>query len=141
MSAMARRFSLTLACSAVLTGCVATPTVGVQPVIESQNSSVVPTTILAEKKINKQFGSAQNITQSVRSAPLLRSQDRNSVGAAKLVLPTDTLSLSVDKMPINNFINLALGEVLELNYIVDQSLQNKTDPVTLRVTKPVDARR
>ncbi|MBO0505570.1 secretin [Aeromonas veronii] len=141
MSAMARRFSLTLVCSAVLTGCAATPTVGVQPVIESQNSSVVPTTILAEKKINKQFGSAQNITQSVRSAPLLRSQDRDSVGAAKLVLPTDTLSLSADKMPINNFINLALGEVLELNYIVDQSLQNKTDPVTLRVTKPVDARR
>ncbi|HEA3200192.1 TPA: secretin [Aeromonas veronii] len=141
MSAMARRFSLTLVCSAVLTGCMATPTVGVQPVIESQNGSVVPTTILAEKKINKQLGPAQNITQSVRSAPLLRSQDRNSVGATKLVLPTDTLSLSADKMPINNFINLALGEVLELNYIVDQSLQNKTEPVTLRVTKPVDARR
>ncbi|MEA9436192.1 secretin [Aeromonas caviae] len=141
MSAMARRFSLTLVCSAVLTGCVATPTVGVQPVIESQNGSVVPTTILAEKKINKQLGPAQNITQSVRSAPLLRSQDRDSVSAAKLVLPTDTLSLSADKMPINDFINLALGEVLELNYIVDQSLQSKTEPVTLRVIKPVDARR
>ncbi|WP_323580650.1 type II secretion system protein D [Aeromonas caviae] len=138
---MARRFSLTLVCSAVLTGCVATPTVGVQPVIESQNGSVVPTTILAEKKINKQLGPAQNITQSVRSAPLLRSQDRDSVSAAKLVLPTDTLSLSADKMPINDFINLALGEVLELNYIVDQSLQSKTEPVTLRVIKPVDARR
>lgn len=141
MSAMARRFSLTLVCSAVLTGCAATPIVGVQPVIESQNSSVVPTTVLAEKKINKQINPAQNITQSVRSAPLLRSQDRDSVSAAKLVLPTDTLSLSADKMPINDFINLALGEVLELNYIVDQSLQSKTEPVTLRVIKPVDARR
>ncbi|MFQ2274515.1 secretin [Aeromonas hydrophila] len=138
---MARRFSLTLVCSAVLTGCAATPIVGVQPVIESQNSSVVPTTVLAEKKINKQINPAQNITQSVRSAPLLRSQDRDSVSAAKLVLPTDTLSLSADKMPINDFINLALGEVLELNYIVDQSLQSKTEPVTLRVIKPVDARR
>lgn len=141
MSAMARRFSLTLVCSAVLTGCAATPIVGVQPVIESQNSSVVPTTVLAEKKINKQINPAQNITQSVRSAPLLRSQDRDSVSAAKLVLPTGTLSLSADKMPINDFINLALGEVLELNYIVDQSLQSKTEPVTLRVIKPVDARR
>lgn len=141
MSAMARRFSLTLVCSAVLTGCAATPIVGVQPVIESKNSSVVPTTVLAEKKINKQINPAQNITQSVRSAPLLRSQDRDSVSAAKLVLPTDTLSLSADKMPINDFINLALGEVLELNYIVDQSLQSKTEPVTLRVIKPVDARR
>ncbi|WP_234030786.1 type II secretion system protein D [Aeromonas hydrophila] len=138
---MARRFSLTLVCSAVLTGCAATPIVGVQPVIESQNSSVVPTTVLAEKKINKQINPAQNITQSVRSAPLLRSQDRDSVSAAKLVLPTGTLSLSADKMPINDFINLALGEVLELNYIVDQSLQSKTEPVTLRVIKPVDARR
>lgn len=138
---MARRFSLTLVCSAVLTGCAATPIVGVQPVIESQNSSVVPTTVLAEKKINKQINPAQNITQTVRSAPLLRSQDRDSVSAAKLVLPTDTLSLSADKMPINDFINLALGEVLELNYIVDQSLQSKTEPVTLRVIKPVDARR
>lgn len=141
MSAIARRFSLTLVCSAVLAGCAATPTVGVQPVIESQNGSVVPTTILAEKKINKQLNPTQNITQSVRSAPLLRSQDRDSVGAAKLVLPTELLSLSADKMPINNFINLALGEVLELNYIVDQSLQSKTEPVTLRVAKPVDARR
>ncbi|TNI87488.1 secretin [Aeromonas salmonicida] len=44
-------------------------------------------------------------------------------------------------MPLNNFINLALGEVLDLNYIVDQALQAKTDPVTLRVSKPVSARR
>lgn len=141
MSEMARRFSLTLICSAVLAGCAATPTVEMQPVVESQNRSVVPTTILAEKKIIKQTSPVQNITQSVRSAPLLRSQDRDSVSAAKLVLPTDMLSLSADKMPINDFINLALGEVLELNYIVDQSLQSKTEPVTLRVTKSVDARR
>lgn len=142
MSAMARRFSLTLICSAVLAGCAATPKVELQPVMESQNSGLVSTTILAEKKkTNTYTNSVPQITQSVRSAPLLRSQDRDSVGAAKLVLPKDTLSLSADKMPINNFINLALGEVLELNYIVDQSLQNKTEPVTLRLSKPVDARR
>lgn len=141
MSAIARRFSLTLVCSAVLAGCAANPTVEMQAVVASKNSSIVSNTILAEKKSDKHANSALGITQSVRSAPLLRSQDRDSVGAAKLVLPTDTLSLSADKMPINDFINLALGEVLELNYIVDQSLQSKTEPVTLRVTKPIDARR
>ncbi|MGN4980322.1 secretin [Aeromonas dhakensis] len=141
MSAIARRFSLTLVCSAVLAGCAANPTVEMQAVVASKNSSIVSNTILAEKKSDKHANSALSITQSVRSAPLLRSQDRDSVGAAKLVLPTDMLSLSADKMPINDFVNLALGEVLELNYIVDQSLQSKTEPVTLRVTKPIDARR
>ncbi|WP_324019443.1 type II secretion system protein D [Aeromonas hydrophila] len=138
---MARRFSFTIVCSAVLAGCAANPTVEMQAVVASKNSSIVSNTILAEKKSGKHANSALGITQSVRSAPLLRSQDRDSVGAAKLVLPTDMLSLSADKMPINDFINLALGEVLELNYIVDQSLQSKTEPVTLRVIKPVDARR
>ncbi|WP_265434451.1 secretin [Aeromonas salmonicida] len=142
MSYIARRFSLTLVCSAVLAGCVAPPAAELKPVVPSPHGKDSVTTIWTEKPgaIAPQ-PKPRGITETVRSAPLLRAQDRDSESAAKLTLPIEPLSLSTDQMPLNNFINLALGEVLDLNYIVDQALQAKTDPVTLRVSKPVPARR
>lgn len=142
MSYIARHFSLTLVCSAVLAGCVAPPAAELKPVVPSPHGKDSVTTIWTEKPgaIAPQL-KPRGITETVRSAPLLRAQDRDSESAAKLTLPIEPLSLSTDQMPLNNFINLALGEVLDLNYIVDQALQAKTDPVTLRVSKPVSARR
>ncbi|KLV06036.1 hypothetical protein ABT56_09845 [Photobacterium aquae] len=41
-------------------------------------------------------------------------------------------------MALNKFINLTLGEILGVNYIVDQSLADNTQPVTLHISEPVN---
>ncbi len=59
----------------------------------------------------------------------------------KLKLPLDKIAINVDKMPLNNFIHMALGEILDLSFEVDASLSTRKEPVTLHITKPVQAER
>jgi len=59
----------------------------------------------------------------------------------KLTLPQGTLSLKADGIPLNEFIHMALGDVLKLSFTVDPVVAERTEPVTLHVSQPVDAQR
>lgn len=136
-----RRFALSLISCAVLAGCAATQPQTLPEVVaapQSQNNSV---TLVSEIRPEQQARQTAAITESVRSAPLLRVAGNNQDRSAQLALPAEELTLSADQLPLNTFINLALGEVLGVNYIVDQALAERTQPITLRVNNPVTSRR
>ncbi|OOE73693.1 secretin N-terminal domain-containing protein [Salinivibrio sp. ML290] len=78
---------------------------------------------------------------SIRSAPLLHAGKKSSGIDKALGLPEQPVKLNADALPVNHFINLALGDVLGVNYIVDNDLSEQTSPITLRVNKAVSASR
>lgn len=110
------------------------------PERNQQNSfTLVEQTDNKEQDITKENKTAQ-FSQAVRSAPLLRMSQRETLPPS-LVLPEQPVSINADGLPLNHFIHLVFGEVLGLNYLVDQDLAEKTNPVTLRVNQPVSAER
>ncbi len=48
----------------------------------------------------------------------------------------DKLKIQVEKMPVNEFLNLLFGKVLNADYYLDKSLQGRTETVTLSMTTP-----
>lgn len=51
------------------------------------------------------------------------------------------LILNADGVPLPRFIDMVLGELLELNYEIAPELMSRQDPITLHVSKPVPAKR
>jgi general secretion pathway protein D len=68
---------------------------------------------------------------------------RTSIQSAGLniELPEKELMLNADGLPLPRFIDMALGELLELNYEIAPELASRQDPITLHVSKPVPAQR
>src|SRR5690606_4826272 len=58
-----------------------------------------------------------------------------------LVLPETELMLNADGLPLPRFIDMALGELLGLDYEIAPELSSRQDPITLHVSKPVPAQR
>lgn len=55
--------------------------------------------------------------------------------------PEKELMLNADGLPLPRFIDMALGELLELNYEIAPELAARQDPITMHVSKPVPAKR
>lgn len=83
----------------------------------------------------------QSIGENVDSAPLLRNAARINGDDTTFSLPSEPVSLNADNLALNHFINLALGDVLDLSYVVDQSLKSRDTPITLRIAQPIDSQR
>ncbi|HFQ5067466.1 TPA: secretin [Vibrio vulnificus] len=81
------------------------------------------------------------IDKTIATAPLLQISHRNISMASELNLPKDKLNLNADHLPLIHFINLALGDVLGVNYVIDSELSTNKTPITLRVSTPVDSNR
>ncbi|GEK08876.1 secretin N-terminal domain-containing protein [Pseudoalteromonas peptidolytica] len=54
---------------------------------------------------------------------------------------TDKYQVSVDALPLNDFIHYALGELLDVSYLIEPSVKAKTTPVTLELKTEVGAKR
>ncbi|HAS6308615.1 TPA: secretin [Vibrio vulnificus] len=91
-----------------------------------------------EQTSGKLNGSYVQVESSIRSAPLLHASQKSSASENILGLPKEPVSLNADGLPLNHFINLALGDVLGVNYVVDTDLAKKTTPITMRVNQPVE---
>ncbi|WP_010445209.1 secretin N-terminal domain-containing protein [Vibrio rotiferianus] len=80
--------------------------------------------------------------ETIRTAPLLQaSQGGESAQTDAITLPDTPVSLNADGLELNHFINLALGDVLKVNYVVDSDLAKNKTPITLRINEPVPAER
>src|SRR5690606_22870082 len=78
-------------------------------------------------------------SKELEPVPPVRHKVTDGGAAGGLVLPDKELLLNADNLPFTRFIDLALGESLELNYEIAPELANRTDPITLHVSKPVSA--
>ncbi|WP_234976424.1 secretin N-terminal domain-containing protein [Vibrio quintilis] len=78
--------------------------------------------------------------RDIKKAPVLQIGTQHEQMAG-LKLPEEPVSLNADSLPLQHFINLALGDVLKLSYLIDSDLEKKKTKITLRVNKPVTAKR
>ncbi|CAM3774977.1 Putative type II secretion system protein D precursor [Vibrio aerogenes CECT 7868] len=78
--------------------------------------------------------------REIKKAPILQigTQQEQITG---LKLPEEQVSLNADGLPLQHFINLALGDILKLNYLIDSDLEKKKNKITLRVNEPVTSKR
>ncbi|MDK9775101.1 MULTISPECIES: secretin N-terminal domain-containing protein [unclassified Vibrio] len=136
---------MAVAISSLMAGCAnfapLPPNVYSQPPSVNDQNSV--TVIDADaKKEDQQEGKLNGgyvqVDTSIRSAPLLHASQKSSASENILGLPKEPVSLNADGLPLNHFINLALGDVLGVNYVVDTDLAKKTTPITMRVNQPVE---
>ncbi|MGP7735186.1 secretin N-terminal domain-containing protein [Oceanimonas smirnovii] len=127
----------------VLSGCVTQPDMTVKPVQATKMSDASSQVIVNETEgaLSGQGGRFINPRSNVPAAPLLRQAESGTAERNNIALPEEKVSINADGMPLNYFINLALGDVLGLDYIVDESLANNEQLVTLRVTQPVSSDR
>lgn len=61
-------------------------------------------------------------------------------GLAGLALPESELQLNADALPLPRFIDMALGELLQLNYEISPMVSSRADAVTMHVGTPVPAK-
>jgi general secretion pathway protein D len=52
-----------------------------------------------------------------------------------------SLSISVNEMPIHDFLHYALGDLLKVNYIIDKSVEAKKENITLNIKEKISAKR
>lgn len=71
-----------------------------------------------------------NITSNSENKPQSKWQDFG--------LNSSSYDLNVESLPLNDFIQVALGDVLGLSFIIDPAVQAKQDLVTLRISKPME---
>jgi general secretion pathway protein D len=72
----------------------------------------------------------------------LRSEPMVSATPSKLARfkDDDAISVAVDGMPLRNFLNYALGDLLKVSFIVAEAAGALDQPVTLNTQKPVSSR-
>jgi general secretion pathway protein D len=89
-----------------------------------------------------QAAKASHAPKDIPIVQAIHHQGIKSQSAAKdLALPKKDLMLNADGLPLPRFIDMALGELLEMNYEIAPELANRQDAVTLHVSKPVPAQR
>lgn len=136
-------------CSALMFGCANYQTPPEMRYMQARELSTEQNyTLISGQENNDKTGEAKpgdyvelDATQ-LRTAPLLRAYNNENGGSLNnIALPEESVKLNADSVPLEQFINLALGDVLNVNYIVDSSLAKQKTPVTLRVNTPVDSKR
>ncbi|MEA3522907.1 MAG: hypothetical protein U9R50_08015, partial [Campylobacterota bacterium] len=70
--------------------------------------------------------------QSIKE--VMAKQDKNKKAQAIKIIG-DNAQVSVEAIPINEFIDLIFSEVLKLNYTVTQEIRTLKDPITLNMTQ------
>lgn len=71
--------------------------------------------------------------------PSLKTNESIHLGAIKikkLNMPKGEVKISVENMPLNEFVNFVFGKIFDVNYFVGKNVQKRSDRVTLKMTTP-----
>ena len=71
-------------------------------------------------------------TMPERSLPL-----KERIDPKRLTLSKEPVTISVEKMPLSDFIIYALGETLKVSFVLDQKVMDNKEPITLSMTEPM----
>lgn len=116
-----------LALISLLAACAATPPLQwPEPLVEGK-----PT----ERQPSVSLGGAQAVNTRVHRAPKVPEKPASSVEKAKL--EGGDLALSVEQMPLPDFIQYVLGDLLELNFELTEAVAKRKELVTLRSSQAV----
>jgi len=96
---------------------------------------------MIDEGAKQQQSKALKHIEPLPSLPVLGANYSPKDATAKLVLPKGLLSLNADALPLNSFVHLALGDVLQLNFIMDDAVAKRREPITLHIGKAIPAER
>ncbi len=63
---------------------------------------------------------------------------KEPIDAKKLVQMTKPVLINAESMPLSSFIVYAVGDVLKVTYVLDEPVMNMKNPVTLKMSEPID---
>ncbi|MDO6426503.1 secretin N-terminal domain-containing protein [Thalassotalea sp. 1_MG-2023] len=90
-----------------------------------------------EEFVHTDLAQIQNLEPLPRQQVNLRKAEKLSAPFSQEA----TLSLSVNEMPLNEFLHYALGELLSINYIIDKSVEPSKEKITLNIQENISPRR
>ena len=82
------------------------------------------------EKSNKNYISLTSIEKPTRSG--LKNKD-----VLALFSQEESLHVSIDKMPLNDFLHYAFGELLNVNYVLGDGVESNVSLITLNITKAI----
>jgi len=131
----------------LLSGCIHQPshTVDMQKYnldIEYEQNGTDRTIVLGENKETP----TQTVVNEIEEVPQFVKPGKvpKKLGTGKeipLTEPDKMVRISVEDIPIGKFINLIFGEILQLNYTVDERVAKRKERVTLRMEEKLPARK
>ena len=99
--------------------------------------SLVEKVAIETNIIQNTLADVQNLQPLVRNSINLRKTEQLSA-----VFSNDaSLTISVNEMAIQDFLHYALGELLNVNYIIDKSVSPKKENITLNIKEKISPRR
>ncbi len=128
-------------CISILSGCTMfAPLPPVKQIAPAPSNDQQSVTLIEQKEDGQQSVGVGGVDRDIRTAPLLRAATGgNSVES--IGLGDEPVQLNADQVKLTQFIHLALGDVLGVNYIIDSDISGMNAPITLRVNNPVTPRR
>ncbi|MBE3672537.1 secretin N-terminal domain-containing protein [Pseudoalteromonas distincta] len=127
---------------------------GCASIIDPSKSVEVKRVNVADSYLNEPTKVEQNTTEP-KSKELTKDENtfervHNLKNGQSLTLEVDLskqfdsnkmYQVSVNSLPLNDFIHYALGELLEVSYLIEPSIKAKNTPVTLQLKEQVTAQR
>jgi len=115
-------------------GC-ATPEMAIKPITLEKR---VPKTTAVGTEEAKERGPAREVPNPPafeRTAPEKSLPLWERIDPRRLTLSKGPVLISVEKMPLSDFIIYALGETLKVSFVVDQKVMDNKEPITLSMTQ------
>ncbi len=104
---------------------------------KKQNTTNINTTVV---KVQNGKNLSGNKTKKVIFAPVVTPSYKNSSyynpKSVKVFKTKGKIQISVEKMPLNEFLNLVFGKTLQMSYFLDSSVARRKDLITIKMEKP-----
>ena len=91
----------------------------------------------SHNKISETNVSVQNLPSLARTSLNLRQTELLSAAFSNKA----SLTVSVNEMPIANFLHYAFGELLNINYIIDKNVEQDGQTITLNIKEKISQQR
>ena len=107
----------------------------IKPVALEDNSSLYASKykVLQEESGDKKSSGGKIEKVPVYETHPFASSAKKKKRKSKIYVDSDDIKISVEDVPVNEFLDLVLGKVLKLNYIVDPKVRSLKTPVTLNM--------
>ena len=79
--------------------------------------------------------------QRISSLPSSQSAQQHSPLLTDSFSAVPSLDVSADSMPLADFLHYVFGELLNVNYVIDEGLKGDTKPITLNIRDKISPRR
>lgn len=132
---------LLASCGMLLIGCSTQPT---QPYPVSSSYLIGdPSPEQTSDKVPDRATDSKPMIQYSRvpSFQVNRNNQGEALDLTKRFSASETVALSADSLPLNQFLHYVLGESLGVNYILGQEAKNDSNGITLNIKDPVSKRK